>query len=123
MAWGDVLDRLHHLREERAVFGLARCERDAAVAEHDRRDAVPTRRRPDRIPRELRVEVGVDVDEPRGDQATVGIDLAAATLVDGPDRSDAVTVDRDVCRDGFATHSVDHQAIANDQVMRHGRGS
>ena len=58
------------------VAGLARRERHAAVAEHDGRDAVPARRRADRVPGELRVEVGVDVDEARRDEPAVGVDLA-----------------------------------------------
>ena len=47
---------------------LAACdgrERDAAVAEHDRGHAVPARRRRVGVPGELRVEMGVDVDEAR----------------------------------------------------------
>ncbi len=75
---GDVLDRLHHLGEVLPVLGLARRERHAAVAEHHRRDAVPARRRADRVPRELRVEVGVDVDEAGGDELAVGVDLPRA---------------------------------------------
>ena len=67
---GDVLDALHHLREVRTIVRAARGERDAAVAEHDARDAVPAARRGDRVPRQLGVEVGVDVDEAGRDDRT-----------------------------------------------------
>ena len=55
-------------------------ERDAAVAEHDRRDAVPARRGRVGIPRELRVEVRVDVDEAGRDERAVGVDRAACRV-------------------------------------------
>ena len=70
----DVLYRLHQRREPRLLPGAHRCERHAAVAEHDRRDAVPARRRRVGIPRELRVEVGVDVDEAGRHDRAVGVD-------------------------------------------------
>ena len=47
-------------------------ERDAAVAEHDRRDAVPARRRRVGVPCQLRVEMGVHVDK-------AGCDVRAAS--------------------------------------------
>ena len=62
---GDVLDALHHLRQRGPVVGPARRERHPAVAHHHARHAVPAARRADRIPRDLGVEVGVDVDEAR----------------------------------------------------------
>ena len=96
MLRGDVLDRLHHLGEIGVVGRAHRRERDAAVADGDRRDAVPARGRADRIPRELRVEMGVDVDEPRRDEPPVGVDLAPAAVVDRADRGDPVAVDGDV---------------------------
>ena len=49
---------------------------DAAVAHRDRGDAVQRRRRDDRVPGDLAVEVGVDVDEAGGDERAVGVDLA-----------------------------------------------
>ena len=61
---GDVLDRFHELREPALLTLAHRRERDAAVAEHDRGDAVPARRRRVGIPCDLRVEMGVHVDEP-----------------------------------------------------------
>ena len=68
-----------------------RGEADAAVAHRDRRDAVDRRRRDDRVPGDLAVEVGVDVDEPGRDQEAVGVDLPGAPLVDVADRGDGAT--------------------------------
>ena len=55
-----------------------RREPDAAVAHRDAGDAVQRRRRDERVPGDLAVEVGVDVDEARGDEQAVGVDLAVA---------------------------------------------
>jgi hypothetical protein len=49
-----------------AIARTARGEADAAVADHDRRDAVPAGRRTERIPDELGVEMRVHVDEAGG---------------------------------------------------------
>jgi hypothetical protein len=116
---GDVLDRLHHLRERLAVGGLARRERHATVAEDDRRDAVPARRRADRVPRELGVEVGVDVDEARRHQLAVRVELAVTAPVDGADRRDAVSVDRHVGGDGLGARAVDDLPVPDDEIVSH----
>ena len=50
-------------------------EADAAVAHHDGGDAVPARRREQRVPGGLAVVVRVDVDEAGGDERAVGVDL------------------------------------------------
>ena len=50
-----------------------------------RGDAVPRRRRRERIPVELRVVVRVDVDEARRDDQPVGVDHAPRRTVDPPD--------------------------------------
>ena len=98
LARRDVLDRLHHLGEVLAVLGAHRRERHAAVAHHHRRHAVPARRREQRVPADLRVEMGVQVDEARRDQPVGRVDLASAAAVDLADRDDAVAADPDVGR-------------------------
>ena len=75
---GDVLDALHQLDQPLVPVGRGRGEADAAVAHHDRGDAVPRRRREPRVPRDLGVVVGVDVDPARGDQQPVGVDVGEA---------------------------------------------
>ena len=56
--------------------GVHGCEADAAVADDDRRDAVPRRRDHARVPRRLAVVVAVDVDEAGRDEQPVGVDDA-----------------------------------------------
>ena len=60
-----VLDVLQRADEQLAVLGPHRRDREAAVAGDHRRDAVPARRGERRVPEDLGVVVGVDVDEAR----------------------------------------------------------
>ncbi len=118
----DVLDGLHHQREVLAIVRTARRERHAAVAHHDGRHAVPARRRSDRIPRELRVEMGVDVDEPGCDDAIGRVDLDACSLaVQVTDRRHSIAEHADVGPHHRRSGAVDHGAIAHDQVERRHR--
>ena len=74
---GDVLDALHQLDQPVVPVGAHRREPHAAVAHDGRRDAVPRRRREQRVPRDLAVVVRVHVDPTRGDEQAVGVDLVA----------------------------------------------
>ena len=95
---GDVLDALHQLDQPLVIGRADGGEADAAVAHHDRGDAVPARRRQLDVPRRLAVVVGVDVDEPGRDEGAVGVELAAAAPVDVADGGDDAVVDGDVGR-------------------------
>ena len=116
---GDVLDGLHHRREKLDVVRLARREGDAAVAEQRRGDAVPANRGQRRVPADLRVQVGVQVHEPRGHRKTLGVDLLLPLAVDLADGGDQSVVDRQVA--GYRTRagSVDEFAATNHDVMCH----
>ena len=115
----DVLDRLHQAREVLAVFGPAGGEADAAVAHHHRRHPVPARRGDDRVPEDLCVEVGVDVDEARRDQTAVGVDRPVRRPVDAADGGDAVARDRHVGPRGLAAAAVDERSIPDHEVVGH----
>ena len=117
---GNVLHGLHHLREVTTVFGLAGGERHAAVAEHDRGDAVVAGRRGDRIPAQLRIEVRVDVDETGCDVLAVRADLALALFFDLADLRYAVAVDGDIRGHRGTAGAVDHLAAPDHDVMAHG---
>ena len=92
-------------------------ERDATVAEHDRRDPVPTRGGRVGIPRDLRVEVCVHVDEARRDVRAFRVDLLATRIGHRADRRDPVTVDRDVGRQRRGTRAVDHHSGPDDEIV------
>ena len=82
---GDVLDALHQLDQLVSAAGTDGREADAAVAQHRGRDAVPARRGEVGVPRDLAVEVGVDVDEARG-RPPVATWALSATRVAGAER-------------------------------------
>ena len=111
-------------RERRSVLGSARGEADAAVAHHHTGDTVPAARCGQRIPRQLGIEMGVDVDEAGRHQAPVGIDLTTRRHLDAPvvevdDLADPVTGDAHVGPPGWRARSVDDGAAANDDVVLH----
>ena len=77
--------------------GAHRREADAAVAHHDGGHAVPARRREQRVPRDLAVEVRVDVDEAgRDEQRRRRRSSRARRAVDRADLGDDAVGDRDV---------------------------
>ena len=117
---GDVLHRLHELGEVLAFVRCARRERHTAVPEHHARHAVPAAARAERIPGDLRVEVRVDVDEPRRHDLALGIELARAAILDRADGGDAVAVDRDVADPAGRARAVDDETVANDEIVGHG---
>ena len=76
-----------------------RREADAAVAHHQRRHAVPARRRQHRVPGDLPVVVRVHVDPAGRDQEILRVDLAPPALpTPSPTAAIDAAVDRDVAR-------------------------
>src|SRR5579885_1858114 len=94
---------------------------EAAVADHNRSDAVPARNRAVRIPEDLRVVVGVKIDEAGRDDLPRRIDHArgvaraqAAYLGDSP------VLDSDITAKPRHPGPVDYHSVANDRVeFRH----
>ena len=116
----DVLDRLHGGGQQLRLAGTHRREGHAAVAHDHRGHSVPARRGHGRVPTDLRVQVGVQVDEPGGDQPTVRVDHpSGAARVDVADRGDAVTVDRHIGASGRCARAVDDRAAPDHQIVCH----
>ena len=118
---GDVLDALHQLDEAVVVGRADRGEADAAVAHHDRGDAVPRRRRERGVPGGLAVVVGVDVDEAGRDQRAVGVDLGGARRrrPGRPPRCGRRRRRRPRCA-GSPPEAVDDGTAADHQIVLHG---
>ena len=79
---GDALDALHETDQPVVAVGGGGGEPDAAVAHDHGGDAVPDRRREQRVPGDLAVVVRVHVDEAGRDREAGGVDLFAARVVD-----------------------------------------
>ena len=73
--------------------------------------------RQQRIPRDLAVEVRVDVDESGRDQETLGVDLLAAEIVDLADGGDDAVVDGDICQSGSGAGAVDDLSVADNEIV------
>ena len=116
-AAGDVLDRLHEVDEAGAVLAPDRREADPAIAEEDRRHAVPRRRRKHRVPGCLAVVMRVDIDPAGGDEEAVGVDLAPARPGLAADLRQAVAIDRHIAGDRVGASAVEDGAAANDDIV------
>jgi hypothetical protein len=114
---GNVLDRLHQVDQVAAVLAPHRGEADAAIAEQDRRHAVPGRRRQDRVPGCLAVVMGVDIDPAGGDEEPVGGELAPRRPGLAADRGDDPAVDRDIAAEARPPGAVEDGAAADDDVV------
>ena len=120
-ARGHVLDAFHQEHEIVAVGGATGREADAAVPHHHRGDAVEARRRAERVPGDLRVEMGVDVDEAGRDQLAARVDHLAGGTVVASDAGDAIADHGDVGLVARTTAAVDDEAAADHEIGTHGR--
>jgi hypothetical protein len=115
---------LHH-REQRAqvgaVFAARGCDREPAVARERGGDTVVARGDRVGIERDLRVVVGVQVDDARRDDPPVGVDRARGARAIGhvSDRDDPAARDRDVGAPPREPRAVDHDAAADHEVVAH----
>ena len=108
-----VFDLLQRVRHQLAIGRARRRDRKAAVAGDDGGHAVEARRCQCRIPEDLGVVVGVDVDEAGGDDVTAGIDDVIAAQV-RTDLDDAPTGDGDVGAVTGCAGAVDDGATLHD---------
>ena len=76
-------------------------------------------RRAERVPEDLRVHVGVAVDEAGGDDQAVGVDDLARALADAPDGGDAAVAHGDVGAMARQAGAVDQHAVLDQQVVGH----
>ncbi len=117
---GDAFDALHEADQPIVPVGRGGREPDTAVAHHHRRDAVPDRGREQRVPGDLPVVVGVDVDEAGRDREAGGVELLTARVADGAHGGDAPVVDRHVGGEGPTAPAVDHGPVADDHLVHAG---
>ena len=118
---GDVLHRLHQLGQIAPVALGAGREGDAAVADQRCGHAVVGTRPHLRLPADLRVQVGVQIDEARRHQLASGVDGGAGLFAGQiADAADAAAIDGDVGAFGVRAGTVDDGAAGDDRLVRHG---
>ena len=116
-------DAAEHQQEPRDVVRFGGAQGEPAVAGEDRGHAVPRSGRRGRVPVQLRVVVGVDVDEARRDGQTVGVDDLARLdrVAERADLGDAAVVHCDIrgaCRPARPVHD---GAAPDEEIDRHQR--
>ena len=112
---GDVLDAFHELDQAGPIALADWGEADPAVADDAGRDAVDRRGHQIGIPRDLSVVVGVQVDEPGGDDRTGRVD-GPRRLRDGADLHDHPVANPDVAHVPRLAGSIDDRAAANRHI-------
>ena len=81
---------------------------------------MPADRREIRVPADLRIEVGVQIDEAGRHDVALGVDLALALCRDLADFGDPAIGDSDVPVERFCAGSVDDGSTTDHDVMGHG---
>ena len=116
---GDVLHALHQLDQPVVAFLVRGREPHAAVAHHRGGNAVPAAGGEPRVPRGLRVVVGVDVHPAGGEQQTVSVNHAVgvrgAGTAGGFDRCDGAVDECDVGVAPRFSGSVHQEGVADDR--------
>ena len=111
-----ALDLRHHPAQVVGILGVQRCERETAVAADDGRDTVHVARRRARVPEQLRVVVGVRIDEPRRQDEVGAVERARRGVVDVADGADATVGHRDVADAARRAGAVHHRRTPHDQI-------
>ena len=114
-----ALDLRHHAAQVVGVRGGERREREAAVAGDHARDAVQVRGARRRVPEQLRVVVGVRVDDAGRDDEPAGVDRLGGLLGHVAERDDPAVTDADVGAPAGRARPVDDGA-APDHAVEHG---
>src|SRR6266851_8664308 len=112
--WRDVLCPLEVPHYQELVFLGAWREGEAAVAHHDRRDAVPARAGAKGIPENLRVHVSMPVDKAGGDDVAFGFNDMLRRGANFSNREDAAVLYADVGSIAGQSRPIDNGPVAND---------
>ena len=102
-------------RRRRRASKRERSKRDAAIAGHDRRDALTDFRAHVGADEERAIVVSVDIDESRRDDEPCDVELApTAAARQTSHGGNALAVDRDIGAEPRGAGAVDHASAAQD---------
>ena len=116
---GDRFDSLEASENLIAIRLFARRQRQAAVAGNHRGDAMITRRRRQRIPQKLRIEVGVKIDEPWRHRQPIGVDDTLGAAADAAGLDDLAVLHCDVAEIRGQTAAVINSSTLDQNVVSH----
>ncbi|CAB4633561.1 unannotated protein [freshwater metagenome] len=115
---GNVFNTFHQMNELLAAFGRHRCEANTAIAGHDRGNSVRYRWLEDFVPRNLPIEMRMNIDESWSYKQPGGVDfLSAVTDNCSADLSQHAIGDSEISNESCAARAVDDCAIPDYQIM------
>ena len=117
----DVLGAFE-IADDEVGFALAAGRQGEAAVAHDHAGhAVEARAGADRIPEDLRVHVGVHVDEARRHDMALGVQrLGRRRAVDAADLGDLAILHADIAAIARQSGPIDDHAVLDDEVECHG---
>ena len=116
-----AFDALQGLQDQVALGGAGGGDSEAAVAHHDGRDPVPGRDGEHPVPQDLRVVVGVDVDEARGHRGAVDLQRARGVASHLAQGGDTAVPDAQIAADSRSPAAVDQCSAADQEIeVTHG---
>src|SRR4051794_35393735 len=80
---------------------------------------MPTGRGNDRVPPDLRIEVGMNINETRGNELSVSVEDTLASVRDFANLSNAITLYRYVGAIRLTAGTIDDCSILNDDIVDH----
>ena len=101
------------------LFLAAGRQGKAAITHDDRGNAVIAGAGSQRIPKNLRVHVGVSVDEARCDHVALGIHDFIRRRVDAADPGNLAVLHANIGAVTRAAGTIDYHAVLNDQIVTH----
>lgn len=114
---GNRFHARHGQHRALAILGMHRGEAEAAVADYNRSDPVPTGNRTVGIPEQLGVIVGVKVDKSGRDNRAGCVDDALGSVArKPPDLGDLAVLDPDIGAEPRHPGPVDYQSIPDDRI-------
>lgn len=102
-----------------AVSGLAGRKGDAAIAQQNRGHAMPADGGKQRVPADLGIQMGVDINKAGGDHQAIRLDHLARWAGGAANRGDHAAINGDIANKRLAPGPVHYQAAANDDVVGH----
>ena len=114
---GDFLDGFHDLQRKRPVVTSKRSESHRAVPSDHRGHSMPGRWGQDRVPHDLSVVVGVQIDEARSDKPSGTVDLLATWFAHLPDKGNQPLVDGHIGPERRLARPIDDKATPDYKIM------
>jgi hypothetical protein len=110
----DVLGAFEVAHHQVGFLGAARRQGETAIAHHHRRDALVAGAGAVRVPEDLRVHVGVAVDETGRHDMTLGVDRLFRAAAEPADLDDLAVLHTDIAAIARQPRTIDDHAVSHE---------